>query len=105
MIGDLREQVTLQEPVRTGDGAGGASVAWTTVATVWAAIETVSGASGLRAERLRAEATHRITIRHRTDLDETHRLLWGTRILRIEAMADPDGRRRWLTLTCEEERT
>ncbi|MBN9025581.1 MAG: head-tail adaptor protein [Rhizobiales bacterium] len=36
--GQLSNRVTLERPVRSGDGAGGATVDWQEVATLWARI-------------------------------------------------------------------
>ena len=42
-IGELRKQVTVQAEGQTPDGAGGYTLAWTNVATVWAEIKPVTG--------------------------------------------------------------
>ncbi len=103
-IGSLRERVTLQSPLRTPDGAGGAEVSWTAGATLWAKVETRGGGEAFASERLAAHARFRVTIRHRAGVTAEMRLLWGGRALAISALGDPDGRRRFLVLDCREER-
>jgi len=102
-IGDLRHRLTIEQPVRTGDDGGGADVTWEAVATVWGAIDTVRGTETLKAEGLKGQLTHRIRIRHRPGLTSAMRLRKATRVFNIQALADPDGRQRWLECLCDEE--
>ena len=39
MSGRLRERVRFEQEARTGDGAGGFSITWTTVAVRWAMLD------------------------------------------------------------------
>lgn len=103
-IGEMRERVTLQSPSRTPDGAGGANVAWTSGASVWAKVEERRGQERLAGERLAAEAAFALTIRYRSGISTQMRVLWNTRVLNIVSLRDPDGRKRFLELTCEEEK-
>ncbi|MCX5512126.1 head-tail adaptor protein [Kaistia algarum] len=102
--GGLTHRVAIERPVRTEDGAGGASIAFEPFATVWAAIEPLSanedGASG----RLATRVTHRVTIRWRADLTGAMRLRHRGRILRIASLRDADESRRFLVIEAEEER-
>lgn len=101
-VGALRHRVSLERPVDTPDGAGGASRAWTPVADLWAAIAPVSASERLEAEALEATATHRVRIRHRADVTSAMRFVLGARIFRIETVSDPDQRRRWRDCLCRE---
>lgn len=103
-IAGMRERVTLQSPMRSADGAGGADVSWTDAATVWAKVEEGAGSERLTGERLAARAALTLTIRHRAGLTTEMRALWNARVLNIRAVRDRDGRKRFLTLECEEER-
>lgn len=99
---ELRHRVALERPVDTPDGAGGASRVWTKVADLWTAITPVSVSERLAAEALEATATHRVRIRHRTDVTSDMRFVLGSRVFRVEAVSDPDQRRRWLDCLCRE---
>ena len=101
-IGELRHRVTLERPVDLADGAGGASRTWAKVEDLWAAITPASASERLAAEALESTATHRIRIRHRAGVTSAMRFVLGTRILRIEAVTDPDQRGRWLDCLCRE---
>ena len=51
--GQLRTQLTLEQPVETPDGQGGFTLTWTTLATLWALVEPLGG----RARSLPSEPT------------------------------------------------
>lgn len=97
-IGRLRHRLTLEAPETDADDIGGRSVAWTPVATVWAAIETVNGNEIAALGQTDARLTHRITIRHRGDVGPAMRLTLGARVFEIGSVRDPDGRKRFLVI-------
>ncbi|HCX68353.1 MAG TPA: head-tail adaptor protein, partial [Rhodobiaceae bacterium] len=45
----------------------------------------------------------RLTIRYRSGITTEMRVLWNARVLNIRAVGNPDGRKRFLVLDCEEE--
>lgn len=100
----MRERVTLEAPLRTPDGAGGALVSWVAGATVWAKVEMRDGGEAAVAERLEARAAIRVTIRYRGGVTSEMRVGWQGRAFNIRAVRDRDGRRRFLVLDCEAER-
>ncbi|MGE3831357.1 MAG: phage head closure protein [Parvibaculaceae bacterium] len=97
-IGRLRHRLTLEAPVTDADDIGGRSVAWTPVATMWAAIETVNGKEIAALGQTDAQLIHRITIRHRDGVGPAMRLRKGARIFEIVSVRDPDGRKRFLVI-------
>ncbi|MBX3446592.1 MAG: phage head closure protein [Parvibaculaceae bacterium] len=101
-IGDMRERVTLQSPLLTADGAGGATIAWDDEAMIWAKVEELGGDERVSGERLAARARLRLTIRYREGLNAAMRVIWKTRPLDIRAIRDRDGRKHLLILDCEE---
>ena len=101
-IGALRERVTLQLPVRTPDGAGGAAVSWTAGTPVWAKVEERGGGERVEGERLAAKARLRVTIRYRSGITTEMRVMRDGKALNILSLRDPDGRKRFLLLDCEE---
>ncbi|MFQ5783607.1 MAG: phage head closure protein [Alphaproteobacteria bacterium] len=100
--GALRHRVALQSAVETADGGGGFGVAWSDVATVWAAIEPLKGTERLRAQRLENPVSHKVTIRYRGGVTAAMRLKFGTRIFDIRAVINPRERNQRLELLCEE---
>lgn len=102
-IGALRARLTIEQPVRTADGGGGATIAWSALATVWGAIMPAGGAEAISAEQRVSRVSHRIRLRYRSDVTPAMRLSAPGRVFRIKTMFDPDGRGRWLDCLCEEE--
>jgi len=101
-IGELRHRVTLQTPVRTGDGGGGASIVWTPVIEVSAAVRPATGGESLDADRLSGLVSHEIWIRYRASVTPEMRFVFGSRVFDIRAVLDVDERRRWLRCLVEE---
>ncbi|MEN6542004.1 phage head closure protein [Parvibaculum sp.] len=99
--GRLRERVTIEMPVRAEDGAGGASIGWSTLATVRAEVISFKGATLAATEREEAREPYRVVIRYRDDVTAEMRLRWRGRVLDISGRHDPDGHRRWLAIECE----
>ena len=74
--GALRYRVTIQRPEVETDGSGEAIVTgWADVATVYAAIEALSGREWLASAQFRPGVTTRIRIRWRDGLDAGMRVL------------------------------
>lgn len=85
--GEFRDYVTLQRVTESANAIGTAgTAAWANLATapsVWALIEPLTGREALTGDRVQAEATHRIRIRHRTDLRAKDRVTLGSRTFGI----------------------
>lgn len=101
--GWLRHRVVIEAPSATPDGAGGETVTWSVLATTWALIEPVDASEKVVAGGLTGVLTHRITTRFRTDVSGGMRVLYRGKRYRVLAAADPDARRRYLTLKTEVE--
>ncbi|MCI0546838.1 MAG: phage head closure protein [Candidatus Rokubacteria bacterium] len=91
----LNRRLVLEAPERAEDGAGGADVTWSEVATLWAEVAPAGGREALRAEAVTAEATHRITIRRRRDVAPAMRFREGARHYDIVAVLPDYRERRW----------
>ena len=73
--GRLRHRVALQQLTETRGSMGGITKSFNTVATVWGAIEPVSGKEYLATDQTQNETMVRIVIRHYGNIDETWRAL------------------------------
>jgi SPP1 family predicted phage head-tail adaptor len=62
--GALNRRITLQSHSITQDTYGEPLNTWTNVATVWAAVEPLSGRELLAAQAVQSSVTHQITIRY-----------------------------------------
>jgi len=88
--GPLRHRINLQQAVEASNGFGDVIRTWSTVATVWASINPLSGREYLAARQAQAETTTRIQIRFRSDIDETWRVTWSGHTYDIDVvLADP----------------
>ena len=79
-IGKMRHRVTIQQPVRTSDGAGGYTTAWTTLAIVWAHLHPVKGVEINRADAIQGIADYTLTFRTKAapTVDETMRATYAS---------------------------
>src|SRR5687767_2038695 len=100
-IGSLRTRLTLEQPLRTPDGGGGASVAWQPVAELWAHVRPLSGDERLIHDQIAGRLTHQVWLRHRAGIVPAMRFRQGTRIYEIVAVLD-GARRTHLKCLCEE---
>lgn len=101
--GRLRHRVQIQIPVSTQDQqSGDLNADWQTVATVWAAIEPLSGREFIAAQAEASRINTRITIRYRT-LHPDARLYHMAKdeYYNIEGvLGDKDSGLEYLTLPC-----
>jgi SPP1 family predicted phage head-tail adaptor len=100
-IGELSERLGLERKTRTPDGAGGASVAWTEYAEVWALVRPMSGRERAHAAREEANALYLVVIRYRDDVLDADRLAWRGRHLNIRFRKDRGPRPLWLEFEAE----
>jgi head-tail adaptor len=102
--GALTQRVLVQRRAATRDDLGGASGAWTTIATLWAAIEPITPASWGEGDLPAAAPRWRATIRAAADVAIGDRLQWRGLLFAVRTVeADPAMPDR-LTLMLEEDR-
>jgi SPP1 family predicted phage head-tail adaptor len=94
--------VRIQRTDRTDDGAGGATLAFVDVATVWADVQTSGGREVMEARKVNATVTHVITMRYRSGLTPAHRIIAAGAALNVLYLGDPDGKRTRLVAQCEQ---
>lgn len=101
-VGPLRKRVTIQKRSQVQDAYGQPLTAWEDVATVWAAIEPISGRELLAAAAVQSEVTHQVILRYRPGVVSKMRIVYGSRIFDIQNVLDENERHRELTLLCVE---
>lgn len=83
-VGDLTEQITLESKSTASDGMGGHVPTWSAYATdIWAKVEPMRGSERLASARPEGLSLYAVTIRSGPDLQEKHRMKWGTRYLNV----------------------
>jgi SPP1 family predicted phage head-tail adaptor len=101
--GKLRHQVSVQSATDTTDGRGSTTQSWSTVTTVWASVEPISGRELLRGDQVAADVTHRVRLRAPgLTLTPRHRLLFGSRHLAIDRVINVEERGEEYELLCHE---
>lgn len=105
--GRLRQRVRIEKNVPVQDSYGEPIAGWSAVVTVWAEVRMTGGRERFvpGADQEVAAVSHRVKMRVREDVvlsPKTHRLVFGTRVLDIEAVVDPDGRGREVLCYCSE---
>lgn len=100
--GRLRHRLTLQSQTETRDAYGGSIITWSTEATVWGAIEPLSGREYFAQAQIQSEVAVRIVMRYRTGIDTTWRVKNDGLIYNIESVINDSSRDRMLTLMCRE---
>lgn len=86
--GELNQSVTLQNRVITADAGGFQVKSWTNIAVVWAKWRNVHGSEAWQAQAIEAEGAATVTIRYRSDVDETCAVLKGTERYEIVSLDD-----------------
>lgn len=100
-IGTLDNRITIQSETRTADDYGGAALAWTDVATVWANVRPLTGREHGNMGAVEAPAVYRFTIRRRGGLTEGMRISWNSQAFNVRVIADPGARALYMTIDAE----
>lgn len=99
--GQLDQRITLQSPVLTKDAAGQRVQTWADVAVVWAQARPARGREFTAGDALQHAASVVFTIRWRSDVQGTWRVLWrGVPHALIADPVDPFGAKTALELAC-----
>lgn len=89
----VKERITLEQPVGTDDGLGGQTISWEVVATVWAQVRPVGSGSreGASAQQPEAAAGYRVRMRLRDGVNAAMRLQWRARTLAIHSVHEHEA--------------
>lgn len=99
----LRQRVTIETCSIARDRIGGLVETWSTLATgVPAEVRQASGREIWRRQQMGAIAGWTVTMRYRADVTTKARIVYGARVFDVRNAIDPDQRKRWLVLACEE---
>ena len=101
-IGSLNKRLELQSATQTSDNMGGFTEVWATVATVWGAVWPVSASEQVQAMQTTMTISHRLRIRHRSDLLPSWRIKFGSRYFNVVSLINPNEKGQWLDILCKE---
>lgn len=100
--GRLRRRVVLSTRVLTQNLYGEPVESWTTLATVWGAVEPVRGKDFWTAKQQMETASAKILIRYRSDLTSVHRATADGVTWDILSIVMPESRKEHMELYCRE---
>lgn len=92
--GVLRHPIEIQHKVAVRDSATGefGEPSWQTLASTWAAVESLSARDLIAAQAAQSEATARIVIRYRADVLPAMRIVHRGEVYSIEGPPLPDNK-------------
>lgn len=100
--GLLREEVVVQRVTRARNAVGESIPTWSDAETVWAEVRNDAGAELSRIRQVYGETSVEVRVRLPLTVTIKDRLRHGARILEVQAILDPDNRRREARLVCRE---
>lgn len=101
-LGPLRNRINIQSRVSGVDAFGEESQAWTTIATVWASVEPLSGRELLSSQQIQGETTHRIRMRYLSGVTVGSRVLFNLRPFDVRSVINKNESGAFLELLCTE---
>ena len=104
LAGALDQRVTIERRAADRDALGGASGAWSVIATRWAALAPDAAGDLISGDTLSSSPRWRATLRAPLDAAPSDRIGWGGRRLAVRARLDDPATPDRIILICEEER-
>jgi SPP1 family predicted phage head-tail adaptor len=107
MYTNLPHRVVIQSESRTTFSGGAYTTSWTTYSTEWANCQPFNLISGdmESTEYFKKQqfTMWNVVFRYNANINNTKRILYNDKILHIESVKDPTGRKRVIRAICREE--
>ena len=104
--GKMRHRIVFQNYIGELDGYGDPQMYddanWTDAATIWAAINPISGREFYAAEQSQSEVTHKIICRYRFGLRTDMRIKYGSKLFKIISIINWEERCESLLIMAKE---
>ena len=97
----LNRKVSLYRLDKTPTDTGGFEQSWFKVADLWASIKNMSGTELVRADQLGATSYSDFTIRYRSNIDETMKIVYRGTDYQIRHINNIEEADRWLMIKAE----
>lgn len=98
----FRHIITVQKPEPKPGRLSGNEVIWVDfLKDIHAAVEPYQGREYFYAQQVQSESSLRVRIRYFPGIESSMRILYGTRILNITAIIDPEEAHRELQIMCK----
>lgn len=98
--GNLRHTITIQRATVTRSSSGQAINNWSDVATVRAAVYSISGKEYFSADQVNSDVNIKIVLRFINGLDSSMRVVHNRKIYDIKAVLNQENRRKPVMLMC-----
>jgi SPP1 family predicted phage head-tail adaptor len=102
--GKLRFRAQIQQKAQTTSSSGQNTIAWSELDTVWCSVRTLTGREYFAHDKANAEVTHIVVIRWLDTVTTEMRIVWDSRTLNIESIAEDKTHERMMVLRCKEDR-
>ncbi len=99
----LRHRIELQSLAVTPDATDDFTKAYTTVATVWARIDTIAGGRLIDGVQDQERVTHRFIIRYRKDQADWRWIKFDGRLFEVRTVMNQGELKEFLEIMAEEE--
>jgi SPP1 family predicted phage head-tail adaptor len=102
--GRLNKRVVIEQSTPAQDEFGEEVDSWAAIpnGTRWAAVDPLTGTERFAAQQVNPRVSHRVTIRYMAGVTAKMRVLYGSRVLEIDAALNPEERGEYLELLCTE---
>lgn len=105
--GDLKRYISIESRATTTDASGGQTFTWSAVKSVYAKIEPLTGHELVAAQQLRAEISHRFTVRYDAIFADPkqvaqYRINYNNRVFDVKAAMNFEEDGVYLELLAEE---
>jgi len=100
--GKYKNRVEFQTNSTAVNSDGTPVNVWSELATVWAGVNTVTGREKWANRHTSHNYDAAVSIRYRSDITESMRIIYNGRTLQIKTIIDVNERRRELVLLCVE---
>lgn len=104
--GKMRHRITFQSFTGTTDSFGDPLSAddsnWKNEATLWAAIDPISGKEFYAAQQSQSEVSHKVRCRYQSGLTTAMRIKFGARKFKIISIINWEERNESLLIMCRE---
>jgi SPP1 family predicted phage head-tail adaptor len=103
-LSDMRTRITFQEPTITADAGGAQATSWADIETnptVWARWANAHGQEVVNSESLQSSQRAAVTIRYRSDVLSTWRVVKDGEAWQILSVDPVQDRNEWIELVVE----
>lgn len=99
--GDLTRKIALERDDVTFESGAEKRGAPTVYARPWSKPEALSGRELARAQEIDPRINWRFTLRYRTDVKTSDRVIFASRRMEVRAVLPDEDRREWVAVYCE----